>query len=1847
MATRISRSATSLPNEVSRRETPPVVRTLTEGFATAGTRPFIVDPPGPGRAGGIADQYKVGNQTPGEARTVRPIRTRPQEPSKPPEEPTRVDPPTGCPDPNTLILLSDGSQKRAGDLRVGDVVRTQHEDTLEWGEHKVTYVHIKESEKLILTFDHTEFVCSTTHKFYVEGKGWIEVTQMEIGDFVVGVDKSYELLEVKEGTYGDVVVIQIEDAHTYISEGLLSHNKTILKPPLGGGGGGTGPTPAPEPGVDPIPPTVPPNPTGTPGTFIPGVPTTTTTTQSVTATRTGTSTRIITTPTNKTVGNKLLSLDVLPYMRSRNIEFIAKKLKPNTLLYPFFDKQNVYDYIVPKILEIEMISGSFVAGETVSGVFIQTGLVNLNSTSTETSIQFRLANYNHKYGPYNNPTDVFSSSPYNIAQQLQPYSPTSTTLNVDTTSLSDLSLGTYGGNVFIGMNLVGRQSGARAVVKERRLVSDNVGTVIGSFFIPNPNRQGNPRFSTGNKTFRLTDNPTNGTIAGTLYTYANANFFADGLITQSQETILSIRNIETQTVLVNETTTTENTTITTTPGQPVFVPGLPPPPAPIPPAPSPPPQPPAGGPGPGPEIPPPPAPIPPGPTPQPPGPTPQPPGPTPRPRTPAPTPPTPTPGAFSILYNISSGNDQAVAGTLVNYYDKNGDGIFTQDEIEVFINVVPAQLATQSRPGNFFGDLFPPGVNPTVVLQPGGVQARIVLGNFSEVSNLAEDVEKQRQEILRDNPYINQDQLQQDLDDYLRRIAFAYEVDINSDAYQLALGVLNEILQEPLNRISAVTEIITSDRPGGLPGRQIPGLSTPTLQYDSEGRPFNPTLEPNRDALNNAPGIFGAVPSNDNQFPTRGLPQGPLGFPATSTPSLPGRSPASQPPGRVPTTSRTPITRETALPSRTATTRPGTATPTAPTVVATTPSVLATGNGPSSLPPRVPSAPTQVAQPVAIPRQQAQPRVVVDSPAPSPVNSRIASATNVPVQSAQQVSSSAGANLSRYRSGCTGRDPLAQTFKIGSDEDQIGRYITSVDLFFYSKAPELPVYVELRSVELGTPTQKIYPFSKVELLPQNINISADGTLATRVTFQAPVYLEGNKEHALVLLSDSIDYSVFVSRLGEVDITTALLPESQQRLVTTQPTLGSLFKSQNASTWTPSQYEDLKFNLYAAVFESTGSVSFFNPELNRSNDQIAILRNNALDIESRRVRVGLGTTLSVATIADLTEGSFVRQRDTNAIGDFAYVTGAATGTLSIPNSGIGYTPSIGTQTYSNVTLRSISGFGRAATATITVTNGVITAAGISSGGTGYQVGEVLTADAIGITSIGRNLRLSVRQLSAFNELVVDNVQGEFQVGVAKSIQYFSALTGVGYTDLNGGSVFANNINVERDGLYINVKHRNHGMHALTNVVSISNAISDITPVKLTNDLERSFTGNIVVTGLTTEFNTFENVGISSTNPGYLVVNSEIISYTGVDGNAFTGIARGVDSTLQITHPANSFIYKYELAGVSLRRINTTHTLQDVTDSTKENTLDSYYIKINPSSNGVDRSTGISLPKLYSNSTKSTGGPIIEATQNIPYDIAQPIVQTFTPPQTTITALLRTISGTSIDGSEESFLDRGTQIIKLNEDNFFDNPRMIASRVNERLFLNNILGGNKSLQMSLNLSTTNQYLSPVIDLDRVGMILVSNRVNEPVTNYVADDRVSLIQTDPNAFVYASKPITLEVPATSIKIIVSAHLNIYNDLRAMFAIMKDENETPFYYPFPGNGNVSGDGRTINISNNDGRPDLPFKITSKLGFQSTELSFIDYEFTINNLESFKYFSIKLIGSSTSQTYPPRLRDLRIIALA
>ena len=165
-------------------------------------------------------------------------------------------------------------------------------------------------------------------------------------------------------------------------------------------------------------------------------------------------------------------------------------------------------------------------------------------------------------------------------------------------------------------------------------------------------------------------------------------------------------------------------------------------------------------------------------------------------------------------------------------------------------------------------------------------------------------------------------------------------------------------------------------------------------------------------------------------------------------------------------------------------------------------------------------------------------------------------------------------------------DPLAQTFLI---EQKGGCFLSKVDIFFASKDTAVPVTIEIREVVNGYPGKRVLPFSRVTLKPEYVNIS-ENTVSlddvdvrsydtpTTFTFPSPVYVQENTEYAIVLASDSNNYKVWVSRVGD------LIPGTS-RTISEQPYLGSLFKSQNASTWTADQSEDLKFTLYRCQFQT--------------------------------------------------------------------------------------------------------------------------------------------------------------------------------------------------------------------------------------------------------------------------------------------------------------------------------------------------------------------------------------------------------------------------------------------------------------------------------------------------------------------------------------------------------------------------------------------------------------------------------------------------------------------------------------
>jgi hypothetical protein len=133
----------------------------------------------------------------------------------------------GCPAPWMRILLSDGTYIPAGQLQKGMYVKTKHEHTLEEGSYRISSVTIELQPRVEITFDHITFICSTTHKFY-HNNNWLEAQDVKYGDIISGK----QVQQVKALPVDEVVRITVEEAHTYICEELLSHNKYAT----GGGG---------------------------------------------------------------------------------------------------------------------------------------------------------------------------------------------------------------------------------------------------------------------------------------------------------------------------------------------------------------------------------------------------------------------------------------------------------------------------------------------------------------------------------------------------------------------------------------------------------------------------------------------------------------------------------------------------------------------------------------------------------------------------------------------------------------------------------------------------------------------------------------------------------------------------------------------------------------------------------------------------------------------------------------------------------------------------------------------------------------------------------------------------------------------------------------------------------------------------------------------------------------------------------------------------------------------------------------------------------------------------------------------------------------------------------------------------------------------------------------------------------------------------------------------------------------------------------------------------------------------------------------------------------------------------
>lgn len=159
-------------------------------------------------------------------------------------------------------------------------------------------------------------------------------------------------------------------------------------------------------------------------------------------------------------------------------------------------------------------------------------------------------------------------------------------------------------------------------------------------------------------------------------------------------------------------------------------------------------------------------------------------------------------------------------------------------------------------------------------------------------------------------------------------------------------------------------------------------------------------------------------------------------------------------------------------------------------------------------------------------------------------------------------------------------DPLAQSFNIpNASPYDSGIVVKDIELFLDIPEGAPKTYdmtVQIRPMVNGYPSaSKIVTGAIKTVSGADLKFTTDASQSTKFEFDKPVHLEPG-EYSVVVLSQSNDYKAFVSEIGGTDIKTG-------RIISDQPYLGSLFKSQNARTWTADQNMDLKFKLNICKF----------------------------------------------------------------------------------------------------------------------------------------------------------------------------------------------------------------------------------------------------------------------------------------------------------------------------------------------------------------------------------------------------------------------------------------------------------------------------------------------------------------------------------------------------------------------------------------------------------------------------------------------------------------------------------------
>ena len=298
------------------------------------------------------------------------------------------------------------------------------------------------------------------------------------------------------------------------------------------------------------------------------------------------------------------------------------------------------------------------------------------------------------------------------------------------------------------------------------------------------------------------------------------------------------------------------------------------------------------------------------------------------------------------------------------------------------------------------------------------------------------------------------------------------------------------------------------------------------------------------------------------------------------------------------------------------------------------------------------------------------------------------------------------------------------------------------------------------------------------------------------------------------------------------------------------------------------------------------------------------------------------------------------------------------------------------------------------------------------------------------------------------------------------------------------------------------------------------------------------------------------------------------------------------------------------GIAHTDINGTYT------SIKDITLDSYVITSGSSGNAT--------------STGDVGGAAVVASQNRTFDVLNLSgIQTMTLPETSLDMSIRPTTGKSVHGSESEFslTADSNKVAVVGKDNiYFTAPQMVASEINET----NEMSGQKSFFNIITLNTTNTKLTPVLDTQRMSAFTITNRINNPSSTNTPDFVANTASTGTStAAVYCTKSIVLETASTSLDIRLTSNVRSSSNVKVFFRIIGSDDDTTI------------DKVSWTAFNSDGSEDT--SVTPA----ENDTTFNEYQYSVGNLKDFTTFQIKIELTGSISSYPPKIKDMRAIALA